>query len=70
MTASASTFYRDRHGRRVWVTADRVRVEDKTHTSNPHQPATKWFQMARPADTAAYAAKKVASGEWTAEENV
>lgn len=51
-------------GDRVWVTAGTVRVERSTHTSNPHQPARKWYVVARPTDSAAYAAKKVAAGTW------
>lgn len=63
-----NTFYREsKSGARVWVTEGRVRVHRATHTSNPHQPSHKWFQTARPKDSAAYAAKKVASGEWTPE---
>ena len=56
-------------GYRIWVTRDgRVKKYDRTYTTNPHQPSHKWTQLARPADAAAYAAKKVASGEWIPEE--
>ena len=62
-------FTHTKTGQRVWVNTDnnRVKIHGRTHTSNPHQPSHKWFQTARPKDAAAYAAKKVASGEWTPE---
>jgi hypothetical protein len=63
---NGSTFYTEtRSGARVWVTTGTVRIERATCTSNPHQPARKWYITARPKDAAAYAAKKVAAGEWT-----
>lgn len=62
-----SSFYTEtRSGDRVWVSRSAVRVERSTHTSNPHQPARKWYVVARPKDADAYAAKKVAAGEWVA----
>lgn len=66
--SGTSTFYTEaKSGALVWVTSDgRVRMYRATHTSNPHQPAAKWFQVARPKDAAAYAAAKVAAGEWVA----
>lgn len=61
---SAAQYIQVRTGNRVLVTSSVVRIEGSTHTSNPHIPAKRWYVVARPKDTAAYAAKKVKSGEW------
>jgi hypothetical protein len=60
-----SSFYVEvRSGDRVWVSPGTVKIERSTHTANPHQPARKWYIVARPKDAEAYAAKKVAAGLW------
>jgi hypothetical protein len=61
-------FFRGPDGVRIWVSADgRVRVHGATHTSNPHQPAFKWFQIARPKNVERYIERKLADGTWTPE---
>lgn len=72
MTALSAGFYSETTGarRRIWVTNDRVRVYDSTHTSNPHQPSHKWFQMARPKNIDAYVERKLADGTWQREEHI
>lgn len=51
-------------GDMVLVGKNEVRIDRATRTTNPHQPARKWYITARPRDPQAYAAKKVAAGEW------
>lgn len=61
------TFYQEAgSGDRVMVGRNVVKIERATHTSNPHQPARKWFIVARPRNPQAYAAKKVEAGTWEA----
>ena len=58
-------FRESRSGDRVMVTPNgAVKIERETCTTNPHIPARRWYLTARPKDAAAYAARKVASGEW------
>lgn len=71
METIQTSYWQTASGRRLWVTQDkdapsgRVRVWDRTYTSNPNQPSHKWVQIARPSNIVLYVERKLASGEWS-----